>query len=272
MYNLSNYEEFFGPRRTLTLQMSLKILLPKDLIHLVQFYDVNFIWQEKVVKSNTQLINYENNIYFIANEDLTSSKLTAIRTGKSFIIPHCFFIHDGWFHNTVHDRYEKLSCFDLYGDHYIDCNHKNRSKWIINNCLVECPTYGQIIFKRDFKLFTAEYGSNFLWYTDFKDKTVKKKNWQVIELDVNFPYWWNWSIFSDQILILVTFSADKKKNTLVSFYNLENCFLGSSSPFLSLNLGIQNETKVIVSKEFIFISTENCQYYKIELLGFKAAQ
>ena len=271
MYNLSDYEKFFGPRRTLTLQITLKLLLPKDLIHLVQFYDVNFILEEKVVKSNTQLINYQNNIYFISIEDLTSSKLTDIRTGKSFVIPHCFLIHDGWFHNTEHDSYEKLSCFDLYGDHYIDSYHQNR-KWIINNSVVECPIYGQIIFKRYFKLFTAEYGSRFLWCTDFNDKIVKKKNWQVIELDVNFPCWWNWSIFSDRILILVTFSTDEKKTTLVHFYNLENCFLTSLSPFLSLNLGIQNETKVIVTKEFIFISNDGCKYYEIQFLGFKAAQ
>ena len=274
MYSIQDYSKFFGQKRTSNIFLTLESLLPKDLIYLIQYYDLNFILYEKKKESKTTLLYYQNNVYFMrSNKNQKSSKIIDITKSLSYDITFWDITLDGYIGHHIGDQnphiWKKHACFDVYGDHYL--HHSNSNTWRINNFIVYPPVdNAHIIFKRNSKLFTAKAGSKLLYWTYFNDSSISQKDWYYVHIDQNFPEWGSWSMFSERILVMV--KSTPYSNKVIYFYDLKENVYFSLFPFLSLNLGEQDWNNVIVTKELIFIQCsleDRPNYYEVELLYFK---
>src|SRR5580693_10689486 len=91
LYSFLDCANIFGEKRTSNIFATLELLLPKDLIHLIQYYDLNFILYKKESKLKAHgklIIHYKQNIYLITstNKNLKSSRLIDITTSESLDI------------------------------------------------------------------------------------------------------------------------------------------------------------------------------------------
>ena len=274
MYTLTECKTYFGIER-MNILMNLEFIIPKDVISLITLYDLNFILKEKKMihqqKNYCHFLYYEHNIYSILNKEEQNpgfSLLFNIDTNASRFLTLKNMIHDGWHQRSEKYReYEKFSSFDIYNDHYIEFP----SCWVINNCRIARPVREEaVIFKRNLKLFTGK--SDFLYWSEFLPSGVKQYDWKKVQINQDLPGWTSWSMFSDQIFIMI-------KLGVIYLYNLDT---SSSllSPFLSIQLeNLYSDTSILVTKQLIHIlikckeyekkDEENFKHYELDLLNFK---
>jgi hypothetical protein len=109
---------------------------------------------------------------------------------------------------------KNLKYFDPYDDHIIE----TPDAWIINNKKICRPLRNEtVICKRNSKLYTG-LGKRFccadmknLWKRKRKNKENKIR-WQFFSLPFTLPYWTTWSIFLDDILIMIHVKSIKNLN------------------------------------------------------------
>ena len=201
--------ENFGPKHTQMLQISLKMILPEVLISIIYEYDLNFQIKFKSYFSSITpaLIIYCDQVFL-----LFKRSVCCIFTDEHLNIqflwtkhPQNSIWHDGWKPQKKNSHlFEKLKCFDPYHDHIIE----ESNDWIINNTKISRPIGGEVLIcKRNFKLYTGN--KNLFCYGEI-DETKIKMNWHFQSLPFDLPHWTQWSIFLDNIFIMIEEKSRKK--------------------------------------------------------------
>lgn len=193
----------FGSKRITIVTNTLLYLLPRDVIPLITSYDFNFILQVQHLKESGSLCFYADRIWIAQNRFDFSSRGWYIHLYQPFskreeYIPsfenNCI-VHDGWIRTN---RPFKVSGFDAYGDSYEDqifC-------WVINGNEIPLPIGSEIMsimFKRNDIVYTAYqqilYWKEFLTPAPWKSLLLKEGH---------FPFWYQWSVFKENILVILT--------------------------------------------------------------------
>ena len=103
MYTISNFQTYFGKNRKLSIDRNLE-LFPKDLILMIEQYDLNIILEEKkMTQGGYPYVYYKNKIHYIFTKS-NSAHFIDLEGNTSHILPLHLdphlpleqFIHDGW--------------------------------------------------------------------------------------------------------------------------------------------------------------------------------
>lgn len=267
-------EKIVGKKRDLALTDALDKILPKDLISLIQTYYVYFIIRKKKVGGNVgPLLAYNNRIWlkkfsqwdgFFFEDPIQEEAL------PSHVLQPVTFGNDGW--EFALNR-TKVPKFDVYQDTYEEFS----SHWIINGTHVMRPKGGEeTIFKRDHLLFTGEKDIPLLYWTSYKKNAmIHSYDWNSIKLDQNIPYCAGWSIFLNQVLVIlaeVEFSLAKSELKLFLYdLNLKKTSQTQTQknpnplvPFCTYTLGkLKNTAKrrqELSKNEFYLLTTQTNIY------------
>lgn len=204
----------FGPLRTTEIHECLEKILPKDLIFLLFKYDFNFSFI--VNEFHFEILSltfYNKKVCFISYKTRGSVVLREVETKKE-IFYHKYLFPLGWIRKGSKEFY-KTSIFDLYDDFY----DEYQDEWIINTVPISRPVGGEEnILKRNNILYTIHENK----YLYFKPFTEKK--WETIQLPQKTTNWYTWSVFLDDIFVMITRDENSEEFLNLTLYNINSQF------------------------------------------------